>query len=1069
MRQPREAMRAEGTWRAFVLLVLACCATTHQASSLGGSSAIAIQHNGYTNVAVFIDPGVRPNDHLLNEIREMFRDASGEMYRATDRRLYFRNVTIFVPQTWPASPDYLTHVDARPEDPDVIVGPSDGNPPPLPYTRRNRGCGQEGLSIIFRDTFLLDHNTTIAYASLGKVLVYEWGQYRWGLFDEVSDDEENQFYYSSSTQQFEGIRCSLNITGTPMVVESDGVSYRPCYGNVVDGYEDSCLFIPSEAQQNATGSVMYGRGRFHNIVDFCDSDTGKLTSLHNRDAPNRQNYLCDRQSNWEVMRGHDDLKDGNNPPRELSEDDLKPTFQIVQRGPTRLVVALETSRDMQGETFQRMISATAAFIWTLPAGVSLGLVEYNDNAHALSDMVSIYTDDDRRTLLDALPKSTSGYASVGGALHKAVELIQSGDSNRAGDRILLLNGYQGTIFPSIDFVMGNILQARVIVDTVAMTQNADPKLSEVSQLTGGKFYSALSDSGAATTLTDALTKSVDRSDINNSEKQLQIWSMSFTIPVGESRTALTYIDATIGKNTKFTFSWAERAIPNITLSSPAGDVLTPSYLGFTVNATFRLAVYSLIGIAAEGPWSINIENIDPSLLITAEASLTSSPRDADVPPISVTSSISDFSKDFEKEEAPLTIYSEVRQGYGNVVNATVTALVSIPNPANPVEIQLFDTGIGADITRNDGIYSAYFTKYSGDGFYGVEVRVENNGHDAIVTDLPFSSDGGLRRQARSVQSSVPIFKRVVSTGSCRVVKAPAPDTDPFPPGKVTDLRVVASSYTDRTVRLAWTATGDDFDSGRADSYELMRGVNAESILTGSGTEIIPQSDILQGDLSDPHVSGSPEEFTVTVPVSTDIAPFAFAVVARDDANRTSPLSNIVLVALRRYIPAAPGPTTTVVPRLTTTSVATGIASPAFTESTDQVGTGTMPSNPSVTTGVDSSISMTNTTHSETGTTLSESTSVGASIPVNGTNEPILTRNQIIIICVCGGTGFLTFVILLSVSVSKFNTGSRTPVVTPESGQSIIEPLSKEMQKYDDSDVEIVDLGTQGKYTADTEV
>ena len=43
---------------------------------------------------------------------------------------------------------------------------------------------------------------------------------------------------------------------------------------------------------------------------------------------------------------------------------------------------------------------------------------------------------------------------------------------------------------------------------------------------------------------------------------------------------------------------------------------------------------------------------------------------------------------------------------------------------------------------------------------------------------------------------------------------PPTGTDELPPGKITDLRVVGTSYEDKTVELEWTATGDDFDSGK---------------------------------------------------------------------------------------------------------------------------------------------------------------------------------------------------------------------------------------------------------------
>lgn len=40
---------------------------------------------------------------------------------------------------------------------------------------------------------------------------------------------------------------------------------------------------------------------------------------------------------------------------------------------------------------------------------------------------------------------------------------------------------------------------------------------------------------------------------------------------------------------------------------------------------------------------------------------------------------------------------------------------------NTVTIVPHDDGIGADITKDDGIYSAYFTSFLGKGRHGVEV------------------------------------------------------------------------------------------------------------------------------------------------------------------------------------------------------------------------------------------------------------------------------------------------------------------------------------------------------------
>ena len=92
------------------------------------------------------------------------------------------------------------------------------------------------------------------------------------------------------------------------------------------------------------------------------------------------------------------------------------------------------------------------------------------------------------------------------------------------------------------------------------------------------------------------------------------------------------------------------------------------------------------------------------------------------------------------------------QGQTPILNAKVTALVYPPtstdgvdsaaaSPSEPIEVVLSDRGTGdPDITANDGIYSAYFTRPSHvAGHYAVVLRVTDNGRRASIP-LP-SYDG----------------------------------------------------------------------------------------------------------------------------------------------------------------------------------------------------------------------------------------------------------------------------------------------------------------------------------------
>ena len=63
-------------------------------------------------------------------------------------------------------------------------------------------------------------------------------------------------------------------------------------------------------------------------------------------------------------------------------------------------------------------------------------------------------------------------------------------------------------------------------------------------------------------------------------------------------------------------------------------------------------------------------------------------------------------------------------GYTPVIDSDVTAIVDLPCGSENVTttLQPKDDGIGADIRKDDGIYSAYFTEFCSEGRYGVNVR-----------------------------------------------------------------------------------------------------------------------------------------------------------------------------------------------------------------------------------------------------------------------------------------------------------------------------------------------------------
>lgn len=63
-------------------------------------------------------------------------------------------------------------------------------------------------------------------------------------------------------------------------------------------------------------------------------------------------------------------------------------------------------------------------------------------------------------------------------------MLEEYSNDTTGDRVLVINGNKEDQFPNIDFIKDQIVSTKIIVDSVAITQKADPELFTISQLTG---------------------------------------------------------------------------------------------------------------------------------------------------------------------------------------------------------------------------------------------------------------------------------------------------------------------------------------------------------------------------------------------------------------------------------------------------------------------------------------------------------------------------------------------------------------------------------------------------------
>ena len=225
----------------------------------------------------------------------------------------------------------------------------------------------------------------------------------------------------------------------------------------------------------------------------------------------------------------------------------------------------------------------------------------------------------------------------------------------------------------------------------------------------------------------------------------------------------------------------------------------------------------------------------------------------------------------------------------------VKALVHRP-AMDPVEVQLRDLGTGyPDLKKGDGIFSAYFTKFSPEpGHYEVEIVavVKTSELKAIAGSFYAEQDTGFYIREGS---SVPV-------------------NDVFPPSRITDLKVEGYLEESYFVYMSWSAPGGDYDDSKSFRYEIRCSTNPESLRNDRYNEF---SILVDASLVPTPVSyGHRQECTVGVPWPGQT--FYYGIVAVDESGNRGEISNVVTVRIDKK----EEPTVTLLPFIDETSTET---------------------------------------------------------------------------------------------------------------------------------------------------
>ena len=264
-------------------------------------------------------------------------------------------------------------------------------------------------------------------------------------------------------------------------------------------------------------------------------------------------------------------------------------------------------------------------------------------------------------------------------------------------------------------------------------------------------------------------------------------------------------------------------------------------------------------------------------------------------------------------QRPVILYARLEQAGLPVLQAAVSARVRQQSGQSAAIVLLVDDGAGyPDITRGDGIYSAYFTEFAPGGsssHYSLEVEASNNGTASILNSRKSevaSLLAGCCGSSLPTAPTVPLesFRRYATAASFQVPTAAstevkdnnrttmAPRRDLFPPSRIADFRLANYFNNSLFVTLAWTAPGADLTAGGpAFRYEIRcfteRGALHETTFAEQG--ILVHASLVPS----PGQPGGEQRSTVAVPWAREI--FYYAIVAFDAAGNRGEVSNIVAV------------------------------------------------------------------------------------------------------------------------------------------------------------------------------
>ena len=598
-------------------------------------------------------------------------------------------------------------------------------------------------------------------------------------------------------------------------------------------------------------------------------------SGYNNGANTKQNLLCSKLSARRSIQNQFSAKHG--------AKFVKPRIKFVMPLDTKRVILILDQSAAMAPNWRSVLASTFQFINSLPEGTELAVISYSATARVHLEPTRV--EGGNREGLHyriprRLPSTEDGAASCPDC---AIELAMNLATNTTS--IVVLSSY-------VYFDKQNISKL------MEFEQSANPILHRVQFGTAAGPHQHIHNNVFLINGHQNMLNITSRLSLALSSLMDDFPSQKFhheLLPATDLQGSFS-VEASLSSDL-----WLQLLVEDTTdinvfeVRSPSGQVF--AFPKFDAG----LVYFSLRGPRETGVWSYRVKlysgrqaGAGQQLLLECWAAGS---RDR----VGVTS----WSEGGAGPSQPVLLYAGLQQDRLPVAGAVVEAVVQQGDTYTTVP--LVDTGSGyPDITRGDGIYSGYFTQFSGEPgqVYSVTVRAVNNNSATVVNPKKLENAtlfdlAGV--SAWPLEPSVPLesFIRFVAAPSFSVqhgsefsISANSVQRkDVFPPNRITDFRLASYFNNSLFVTLSWTAPGDDFTLGTAFRYEIRCFTAAEALSEDNFGEqgILVHSSLVPS----PDPAGTEQRCTVGVPWPNEV--FYYAIVAFDAAGNRAEVSNSIAV------------------------------------------------------------------------------------------------------------------------------------------------------------------------------